>query len=158
MLAPFVMLAAAALPLGVWPAQTGPAAATVDEIEFYMVEPEDDYSPIAVQALATPLRSGNTSELKRLAGVAQRLGADAVLLLGEMPERQIPDDVDQALPTTGRFSYVVFLSYDQTQGWDDKPAVPSAAGRIRRSNRTPLSGRVVVAGSSSSLRRQGRGR
>ncbi len=126
-----VLLAAVTLPLGVWPTTTGPAAATVQEVEFYLVDPEADYSILAVQPLAMPLRKAEPGELKRLAALADRLGADAVLLLGEMPEKAIPEDPDTPLPTTGRYAVAVFLSFDQDQGTEGKPAVPSAARRSR---------------------------
>ncbi len=85
MLAAALLAVAASLPLGVWPADIGAAATTVRGIEFYLVEPEDDYSIIAVQPLETPLRKAEPAALDRLATLADKLGADAVLLLGEMP-------------------------------------------------------------------------
>jgi hypothetical protein len=121
-----VLLAAAALPLGAWPQETGPPASVVEDVEFYLVEPEDDYSIIAVQALATPLKKAEPEAVKRLAALANRLGADAVLLLRETTESSIPDDTDKPLPTTGRYAFAVFLAFDQEEGWEQKPAVPSA--------------------------------
>jgi hypothetical protein len=125
MLAVTVFAVAAALPLGVWPSETGPAATTVHGVEFYLADPEDDYSIIAVQPLAVPLKKAEPAELRRLAAVAEKLGADGVLLLGEMPERSIPDDYDAPLPTMGRYSVAVFVSFDQVEGWEGKPVVPS---------------------------------
>jgi hypothetical protein len=142
-----VLLAAVTLPLGVWPTTTGPAAATVHEVEFYLVDPEDDYSILAVQPIGVPLRKAEPGELKRLAALAARLGADAVLLLGEMPEKAIPDDPDTPLPTTGRYAVAVFLSFDEERGSERKPAVPSARhrhGPRARAHPAPRA-KVVVA-------------
>ncbi len=122
-----IVLAAAVLPLGVWPAAPGAAAVTVHGVEFYVLDPEDDYSIIAVQALPNPLRRAEPAELNRLADLAGRLGADAVLFLGEMPEKAIPDDPNAPLPTTGRYVAAVFLSFDSDEGSEGGPAVPSAA-------------------------------
>lgn len=121
-----LLAAAAAFPLGVWPQDTGQAANVVEDVEFYLVEPQDDYSILAVEAIATPLKKADPAEVKRLAGLAKRLGADAVLLLGELAEKAIPKDPDTPLPTTGRYTMAVFLSFDRAEGWNDKPAVPSA--------------------------------
>jgi hypothetical protein len=126
-----LLAVAAALPLGVWPSETGPAATTVHDVEFYLLDPEDGYTILAVQALAVPLQKAEPAELRRLAAVAERLGADGVLLLGEMPERSIPEDFDAPLPTTGRYSVAVFLSFDRGEESEGRPAVPSAAHRPR---------------------------
>jgi hypothetical protein len=132
-----LLAVAAALPLGVWPSETGPAATTVHDVEFYLLDPEDGYTILAVQALTVPLQKAEPGELRRLAALAQRLGADGVLLLGEMPERSIPEDFDAPLPTTGRYSVAVFLSFDRGEESEGKPAVPSALhtraahGRVR---------------------------
>jgi len=126
-----LLAVAAALPLGVWPSETGSAATTVHDVEFYLVDPEDDYTIVAVQALAVPLQKAEPAELRRLAGVAERLGADGVLLLGEMPEKSIPEDFNAPLPTTGRYSVAVFLSFDRGEESEGRPAVPSAAHRPR---------------------------
>jgi hypothetical protein len=122
-----LLAVAAALPLGVWPSETGPAATTVHDVEFYLLDPEDGYTILAVQTLAVPLQKAEPAELRRLAAVAERLGADGVLLLGEMPERSIPEDFDAPLPTTGRYSVAVFLSFDRGEESEGRPAVPSAA-------------------------------
>jgi hypothetical protein len=132
MLAATLLAVAASLPLGVWPAETGAAAATVHGVEFYLVEPEDDYSIVAVQPLATPLKKAEPAELDRLAALADKLGADAVLLLGEMSEKVIPSDPDAPLPTSGRYAVAVFLAFDQVEGWQARPAVPSALRRPAR--------------------------
>ena len=121
-----IVLVAVTLPLGVWPTATGPAAATVQGVEFYLVDPEDDYAILAVQPLAVPMRKAEQGELKRLAVLADRLGADAVLLLGEVPEKAIPDDPDTPLPTTGRYVVAVFVSFDEEPGSEGKPTIPSA--------------------------------
>jgi len=125
MLAATILAVAASLPLGVWPADTGRAAATVNDIEFYLVDPEEDYSIVAVLPLTAPLQKAEAAELKRLAALADKLGADAVVLLGEMPERMIPNDPDAPLPTTGRYSAAVFVSFDTAEGWQPSPVVPS---------------------------------
>jgi hypothetical protein len=52
-----------------------------------------------------------------------------VLLLGEMSEKAIPSDPDAPLPTSGRYAVAVFLAFDQVEGWQAKPAVPSALRR-----------------------------
>ncbi|MDD5562489.1 MAG: hypothetical protein PHQ91_02130 [Thermoanaerobaculaceae bacterium] len=143
MLAAALLAVAAALPLGVWPGDIGAAATTVRGIDFYLVEPEDDYSIIAVQPLETPLRKAEPAALDRLATLADKLGADAVLLLGEMPEKSIPSDPDAPLPTSGRYAVAVFLAFDQVEGWDAKPAVPSV---LRRTGRAP---RAVTRGAAA---------
>src|SRR3989304_10531863 len=120
MLAATLLAVAASLPLGVWPAEMGPAATTVHGVEFYLADPEDDYPIIAVQPLAVPLRKAEPTELRRLAALAERLGADGVLLLGEMPERTIPEDYDAPLPTTGRYSGGGFPGFDRGEGWEGK--------------------------------------
>ena len=126
MLAATLLAAAAALPLGVWPTETGSAAVVVHDVEIYLTEPEDDYGILAVQPLATPLRKADPAELERLVALATRLGADAILLLGEMPEKAVPKDPATPLPTTGRYSVAVFLSFDDAPGWDESRPVPSA--------------------------------
>jgi hypothetical protein len=130
MLAATLLAAAASLPLGVWPANTGPAAVTVSNVEFYLVDPEDDYSIVAILPFATPLERGEPAQLKRLAALADRLGADGVVLLGEMPEAMIPDDPDTPLPTTRRYSAAVFVSFDDADDSQPSPVVPS----VRRSH------------------------
>ena len=138
MLAVTLLAAAAALPLGVWPTQTGSAAVVVHDVEIYLLEPEDDYSILAVQPLSTPLRKAETPELQRLVALATKLGADAVLLLGELPERAVPKDPDAPLPMTGRYSVAVFLSFDEVEGWEGKRPVPSSShpAKSRRIVRT----------------------
>jgi len=130
MLAATLLAVVASLPLGVWPSEIGPPATTVHEVEFYLADPEDDYTIIAVQPLAVPLTKAEPAELRRLATLAERLGADGVLLLGEMPERGIPEDYDAPLPTSGRYSVAVFLSFDEGGGREGSPVVPGA--RYRR--------------------------
>jgi hypothetical protein len=135
MLAATLIAVAASLPLGVWPSETGPAATTVHDVEFYLADPEDDYSIVAVQPLAVPLRKAEPAELGRLAAVAVRLGADGVLLLGELPEKSIPEDWNTPLSTTGRYSVAVFVSFDGADESERKPAVPSVAHRLRSRTR-----------------------
>jgi hypothetical protein len=153
MIAAILLAAATSLPLGVWPADTGAAAATVNNVEFYLVDPEDDYSVVAVLPLAVPLEKAEPAELRRLAALADKLGADAVVLLGEMPEKMIPDDPDAPLPTTGRYSAAVFVSFDTAEGWQPNPVVPSTCRRRpdrhhRRANgNRAAAGRRLVASS-----------
>ena len=52
MLASLVL--AAALPLALWPADAGAAVTVVDEVEFYLVEPDADYYILAVPPLPAP--------------------------------------------------------------------------------------------------------
>jgi len=150
-----LLAVAAALPLGVWPSQMGPAATTVHDVEFYLVDPEDDYTILAVQPLVVPLKKAEPSELDRLAALAERLGADGVLLLGEMPEKSIPEDFDAPLPTTGRYSVAVFLSFDRGEESEGTQAVPGALyGRSGRGQAHPTAPQarltaVVNAGARS---------
>jgi len=148
MLAATLLAVAAGMPLGVWPAQTGDAAITVHDVEFYLVEPEDDYSILAVQPLAVPLLKADAREVQRLAAVAVKLGADAVLLLGEMGEKSIPKDPAAPLPTTGRYSMAVFLTFDATEGWESSPAVPSVRHGRRGAGRRAASPAVGGAPSA----------
>ena len=154
MLAATLLAAAAMMPLGVWPTQTGGAAITVHGVEFYLVEPEDDYSILAVQPLTVPLRKAEAAEVERLAAIATRLGADAVLLLGEMSEKAIPKDPQDPLPSTGRFSVAVFLSFDEAEGWEAKPAVPSGEHRRlhKASPRPATAGPCAAARASADTR------
>jgi hypothetical protein len=112
MLTALVLAAAATMPLGVWPADTGNAVVVVDDVEFYLDEPEDDYSVLAVQAVEPPLAKPDERAVRRLASVARKLGADAVLLLGELPVSQIPDDVETPLVPTRRYATAVYLVFD----------------------------------------------
>jgi hypothetical protein len=122
------LILAAALPLGAWPESAGPAATVVDDVEFYLLEPEDDYYILAVQALETPLAKADPAAMKRLVRVAIRLGADAVLLLAELPEEKIPEDVEEPLPVSGRFAVAVYLVFDDGAGEGGRP-VPSGEDR-----------------------------
>ncbi len=117
---------AAALPLGVWPTDTGAAALVVDEVEFYLVEPEDDYLVLATQQLAPPLAKAEPASLKRLAALAQRLGADGVLLLAELAEKDIPGNPDEPLPRGKRLVTAVFVAFDAAA---DQERGPALAGR-----------------------------
>jgi hypothetical protein len=139
MLGATLLAVAASLPLGVWPSETGPATITVHDVEFYLADPEDDYTILAVQPLAVPLTKAEPAELGRLAALADRLGADGVVLLGEMSERSVPDDYDAPLPTTGRYSVAVFVSFDGADEWKSKPALPSIAHRVRSQSRAVAS-------------------
>jgi hypothetical protein len=106
------LLLAAALPLGVWPEDGGPPQTVIDEVEIYSVEPEDDFWILAVQPLVPPLAAVDAESVSRLAAMAGSLGADAVLLLAELPVSEIPDDPEEPLSTTGRFAAAVFLVLD----------------------------------------------
>lgn len=117
-----LLLLAATFPLGVWPVDTGAAATVVDEIEIYLVEPDEDYYILAVQPLPMPLAKNDPAAIKRLAALAIRLGADAVLLLAELDETAIPDDLDEPLQPAGRFVAAVFITFDMV---DDEPPGPT---------------------------------
>ena len=112
MVTTLLLAAAAALPLGVWPETSGPPAVVQDGIEVYQVEPEDDFWVLAVQPLSPPLASTDRDALAPLVAVADRLGADAVLLLGELPVAQIPKDLETPLVGSGRWAAVAFLVFD----------------------------------------------
>jgi hypothetical protein len=133
-IATLLLVAASALPLGVWPTESGDAAITVDDVEIYVVEPEASYGIIAVQPLALPLKKAEPASVRRLVAVAKKLGADAVLLLGELTEKAIPEDPDSNLPVTGQYSVAVFLVFDEAAGWDEKPTP------VRRSRQLAGSG------------------
>ena len=146
MLAALAVAAAAVLPLGVWPTTSGPAATVVRDVEFYVTEPEDDYTILAVQALDPPLKGSDPAAVSRLAETAIRLGADAVVLLEAMPEAAIPKDVDTPLVGDGRAgaaAYVVFTAPDDLPGTDDAPRWAASKGH-RRHDRRPPSGRPAV--------------
>lgn len=130
MLSLVLFAAAAALPLGAWPETSGPAAALVEDVEFYLVEPEDDFYVVAVQALQPSIAAKDEQAVTRLARLAVRLGADAVVLLGETPEASIPEDVEKPLPTTGRISVAVFIVFDEGAGISDQRSKPTMAERM----------------------------
>jgi hypothetical protein len=121
------LLLAATLPLGVWPSDVGPAATVVDDVEFYVVDPEDDYYILAVEPLLPPLATAEPAALKRLAALAHRLGADGVVLLAELSEDDIPDDLEESLPPGRRFTVAVFLCFDTAADGEESPK--SAATR-----------------------------
>jgi hypothetical protein len=133
------LLLAAAIPLGVWPADAGAAAAVVDGVEFFLVEPDEDYFILAVQALPAPLAKPEPAAMARLAKLATRLGADAVLLLAGIEETAIPDDLDEPLPEGERLVAAVFIAFDAaaeppsgptlTRAALARPAVPEASRR-----------------------------
>jgi hypothetical protein len=134
MIATLLLVAASALPLGVWPTDSGEAVVTIEDVEFFVVEPEASYGIIAVQPLTPPLKKAEPASVRRLVAVAKKLGADAVLLLGEMSEKTIPEDPNSDLPVTGQYSVAVFLVFDEATGWDDKPTT------VRRSRQLAQSG------------------
>jgi hypothetical protein len=120
------VLLAAALPLGIWPSTSGDAAAEKNGVEFYLVEPEDDYWIIAVQPLSPPLDHPDAASLKRLATTADALGADAVLLLEELPAKGIPKDTQAPLVGTGHLAEAVYITFDC--GCDEGTNPPAARG------------------------------
>ncbi|MGE5236430.1 MAG: hypothetical protein ACM3O7_08790 [Acidobacteriota bacterium] len=135
MLATVLLAAAATLPFGVWPHDTGPAATVVDDVELYLLEPEDDYSVLAVQPIVPTLARNDAAAVARLVKLARRLGADAVILLGEMPEDAIPKDVDEPLPTSGRFAGAAFIVFTGNGEEGATGAVPAHHSRwMRRSS------------------------
>jgi len=112
MFAALILTAAATAPLAVWPVETGPPMTVVDDVEVFVTDPGESYSILAVQAFAVPLARGDALMLERLAGLAARLGADAVVLLGEMPESEIPEDLALPLPVSGRVVAAAFIVFD----------------------------------------------
>ena len=116
------LVLAAVLPLGLWPVDAGAAATVIDDVEFYLVEPDEDYYILAVQPLPAPLATPEPAAVKRLAALALRLGAHAVLLLSELDEAAIPDDLDEPLQPGDRFVAAVFISFDTA---DDEPSGPT---------------------------------
>ena len=140
-----LLAAAAVLPLGVWPPSTGEAAVVIDKVEFYLAEPEDDFVIIAVAPLVPALEKAEPAALKRLARLATRLGADAVVLLGELAEESIPSDPQAPLPAGKQLSVAVFIAFDAASGWDEEGPVPGAAS-ARRS--PALAGRSLATGAS----------
>jgi len=120
------LLLAATLPLGIWPEEVGPPVALVEEIEFYTGEPEDDYWIVAVRPLSPPLERVDERALLPLAGLAERLGVDAVILLPALDEEEIPDDVDEPLPHGSRFSAVAFVLFDCACEEESPPVVRGA--------------------------------
>ena len=124
--------------LAVWPAVTGPARSTVAEVEFFVTEPEDEYWILAVQPLPKPLQKADDAELQRLARLASRLGADAVILLAELAEGAIPEDVRQPLPASGAMSAAAFITFDCGCEEGDSGARHAALPRSPRpGQRTP---------------------
>lgn len=120
MIASLVLLAVGLLPVGVWPTESGDAAITVDDIEIYVLEPETSYGIVAAQPLVPPLKKAEPASVRRLVAQAKKLGATAVLLLGEMAEKASPPDPNAELPVTGQYSIAVFLVFDEAAGWDNK--------------------------------------
>jgi hypothetical protein len=141
------VLLAASLPLGVWPSDAGPAARVVDDVEFYLVEPEDDYVIVAVQALAAPLTKAEPATLRHLTVLAHRLGADGVLLLAGLAEKEIPEDNDEPLPQGKTFVAAVFIAFDVDVG--EEGGTRQAVYHARRGRRS-LSPRFTAPGTGSS--------
>lgn len=128
MLAAMIMAAAASVTLGVWPEEVGPPVTVVEDVEFYTIDPEDDYWIIAVQALAPALGLDDREALSRVAGTALRLGADAAILLGELPAAAIPDDVDAPLEPTGRYAAVAFVGFFDPPAEEGGPSLQAGWG------------------------------
>lgn len=152
------VLLAAALPLGVWPEESGPPALVVADVPIFVAEPEDDYWIVAVTPLLPPTRIDNGNAMAELARLALRLGADAVLLLEESPTDAIPEDPEAPLPTTGKFAAAVFLVFDVGEGEEEPPvqrvtAPAPAAGRARMASRAAVPGSARFAGDSRTSRR-----
>lgn len=142
MLGAFLLAAtASAAPLAVWPVETGPPMTVVDDVEVYVVDPEEAYSILAVQAFPMPLARGDAPALKRLAEVATKLGAEAVVLLGEMRESEIPEDLSVPLSSSGRAAaaaFIVFESCDQCPEGDVRATARSHRhGGVGRQLPTP---------------------
>ncbi len=140
------LLLVAALPLGVWPEDAGPPVAVVEEVEFYRSEPEDDYWIVAVRPLSPPLERVDERALRPLARLADRLGADAVILLPALDEEEIPDDVDEPLPQGGRLAVAAFVVFDCACEDEAAPLVRGALGApaLRRS-RPPVDQQSAAA-------------
>ena len=149
MLAALVMTAAAGATLGVWPQEMGPPATVVQSVEVYTVDPEDDYWVIAVQPLAPAVAADDPAALAAVARTAYRLGADAAVLLGELPAEAIPDDVDQPLEPTGRYALVAYVGFLDADS-DEDDALPLQA---RGSTAEPEVCDGTAARSQSSLDR-----
>jgi hypothetical protein len=112
MVAALILAAAAAgATLGVWPEEVGPPATVVDDVEVYTVDPEDECWIIAVQALAPALGLDDRDALAGIAASAVKLGADAAVLLGELPAADIPDDVEAPLEPTGEYAAVAYVGF-----------------------------------------------
>ena len=108
---------------------SGPFTALDEDVEFYLVEPEDDFHVLAAQPLQPSIAAKDMQAVTRLARLAVRLGADAVVLLGEMPEASIPEDVEAPLPTTGRYSVAVFIVFEDAGDGSGERPVPTVSGR-----------------------------
>lgn len=149
MLAALVLAAAAsAPPLAVWPVEAGPPMTIVDDVEIYVSDPEEAYAILAVQAFATPLARRDAAALERLAALARRLGGDAVVLLGEMPESAIPEDPEAPLPSTGRAAAAAFVAFEACDACPDegtRQAALATAMRTAGGRRQAWVGRQAVA-------------
>jgi len=120
------VLLAATLPLGVWPVDAGAAATVVDDIELYVVEPEDEYFILAVEPLSPSLARPDPAALARLTALAHKLGADGIVLLAELAEKDIPEDPAEPLPQAGRFSAAVFVTFDTLADEEQGPTLTRA--------------------------------
>lgn len=112
MIATVLLAAVAGAPLGLWPADVGQPFAVRSGVEFYVVEPEDATLVLAFQPLSPAVAESDTAALDAIAAVADRLGADAVLLLEELPVRSVPADPEAPLVGTGRFGAAAYLVFD----------------------------------------------
>ncbi|NWF99325.1 MAG: hypothetical protein HXY19_00035 [Thermoanaerobaculaceae bacterium] len=99
------------LPLGLWPESSGAPEQVVEGVEVYTVEPAEEYGIVAVAPLLPPLEPDDARRLAQLATLAQRLEADAILLLGELAPEGIPQDPEEPLPATDRYAAAAFLVF-----------------------------------------------
>lgn len=146
MLASLLLAAVTGLPLGAWPADSGPAVTVVDEVEFFVQEPEDEYWIIAVAPLSPPIARTETAGARRLSTLARRLGADGVLLLAEVNEKSVPNDPQAPLPTTERYSVAVFVSFGQGERGEgtQPPTATSKSHLLQRHRRPPRLQKLLV--------------
>lgn len=124
------------LSLGVWPESVGAPEEEVGGVAIYTAEPEEEYGIVAVAPLSPPLGPGDATPLAQLAALAQRLPADAVLLLRELAPEGIPTDPEEPFPATDRYAAAVFLYFP--------PAVeepPSPVYQARRGSASTHPGR-----------------
>jgi hypothetical protein len=140
------LLLAATLPLGIWPEEAGPPAAVIEEVDFYRSEPEDDYWIVAVRPLSPALERVDAAALRPLARLAERLGAEAVILLDALDEEEIPDDFEQPLPRGDRVAAAVFVVFDCACEDDGPPVVRGArAAPALRPRRPPVDQQPAAA-------------
>ncbi len=130
------LLVSGVLSLGVWPESVGAPDEVVEGVEIYTVEPEEEYGIVAVAPLSPPLGPNDATRLAQLAALAQRLPADAVLLLRELAPEGIPTDPEEPLPATDRYAAAVFLFFPPAM---EEP--PSPICQARRGSASTHPGR-----------------